>query len=138
MMQNWKDLEISTIYLGNFEQVRAPVNGLSPEDGSGYVFVLGREIKVLPLPSPWSYAWSEVVKVLRTDGSTFEAAFTPMQQASKTAIIDQNNATVSLLCDAGGWREMTEQELERERRAWSADMKDREHIKREWQEYGEG
>ena len=48
-MQNWKDPEASTTYLANGEQVSAVVNGISPEDGSGYVLVQGREVKVGPL-----------------------------------------------------------------------------------------
>jgi len=38
----------------------------------------------------------------------------------------------------GQWREMTDEEYEKERRAWSEDMKDMESIKREWREYREG
>ena len=134
-MQNWKEPETSTIYLANGEQVSANVNGISPEDGCGYVFVHGREIKVLPLQSPWSFAWSEVVTVRRNDNSTFEASLTPIQSGEKTAIIDRGNEMIYLLLDAGVWREMTEQELEQECSAWSEDMKDMERIKREWREY---
>jgi hypothetical protein len=36
------------------------------------------------------------------------------------------------------WREMTDEEYEQERRAWSADMADMQQIKREWREYREG
>ena len=134
-MQNWKEPETSMIYLANGEQASAEVNGLSLEDGSGYVFVHGREIKVMPLQAPWSFAWSEVVAIKRNDGSTFETALTPVQISEKTAIIDQGTETVYILFDAGVWREMTEQDLEQERRAWSADMADMEQIKREWREY---
>ncbi len=134
-MQNWKEPETSTIYLANGEQVVANINGISPEDGSGYVMVHGREIKVMPLPAPWSFDWSEVITIKRNDGSTFEIALDPIQIGDKTAVIDRRNETIHLLLDAGVWREMTEQELEQEHRAWSEDMKDQAQIKREWREY---
>ncbi|SRR5260370_40012263 len=134
-MQNWKEPETSTIYLANGEQVSTAVNGISLEDGSGYVFVHGREIKVMPLSAPWSFSWSEVVAIKRNDGSTFETALTPVQISEKTAIVDRRDETVYILLDEGLWREMTEQELEQEHRAWSADMKDMQQIKREWHEY---
>lgn len=132
------ELETSTIYLANGEQASANVNGISFEDGSGYVFVHGREIKVMPLQSPWLSTWSEIVSVKRNDGSAFETALTPTQISEKTAIIDQGNETVYLLLDEGKWREMTEQEIEQDRRAWSDDMKDMQHIKQEWREYRDG
>ena len=134
-MQNWNEPETSVIYLANGEQVSANVNGISQTDGSGYVFVHDREIKMMPLPAPWSFCWAEVITVKRNDGSTFETTLTPIQIDEKTAIIDQGDETVYILLDAGVWREMTEQELEQEHRAWSADMADQEQIKREWRSY---
>ena len=134
-MQNWKEPETSTVHLANGEQVSANVNGIEPSDGSGYVMIHGREIKVMPLQSPWSFDWSEVVTIKRNDGSTFEIVLDPIQLSEKTAIIDRGEETVYILRDSGLWREMTEQELEQERRAWSADMKDMQQIKREWREY---
>src|SRR6266849_156035 len=131
-MQNWKEPETSTIYLANGEQASASINGLSLEDGSGYVFVHGHEIKLMPLSAPWSGSMSEVVTIKRNDGSTFETALTPMQISEKTAIVDRRDETVYILFDEGLWREMTEQELEQEHRAWSADMKDMQQIKQEW------
>lgn len=137
-MQNGKEPETSIIYLANGEQVSANVNGLSLEDGSGYVMVHGREIKVMPLQSPWSFAWSEVITIKRNDGSTFETELTPVQIRQKTATLDQGDETIYLLLDTGIWREMTEQERGQERRAWSTDMVDMQRIKQEWREYREG
>ena len=130
-------MQTSTIYLANGEQASAHVNGISFENGSGSVFVQGRDIKVMPLPSPWSFAWSEVVTVKRNDGSPFEIAQDPIQVSEKTAIIDRGEeTTLYFLRDpAGAWREMTEQELERERRAWEADEKDMAQIRRAWRAY---
>ena len=133
-MQNWK-AEISTIYLANGEQVSAVVNGISPEDGSGYVLIDGREIKVMPLHMPWPFDWVEVLTIKRNDGSTFETVLDPLQLSEKVLIIDQGDEEVHILLDAGTWREMTEIELEQERRAWAADMKDMQQIKDEWRAY---
>jgi len=137
-MQNWKDPETVTIHLANGEQAGANVNGISPEDGSCYVFVHGREIKVMPLHSPWSFDWAEVIIIKRNDSSTFEIALDPLQLSEKMAIIDSGDETIYLLHDADVWREMREDELEHERRVWSTDMKVMEQIKREWREYREG
>jgi hypothetical protein len=134
-MQNWKEPETSTIHLADGQEVSAAVNGISPEDGSGYVLIDGREIKVMPLHTPWPFDWAEVVTIRRNDGSTFEIALDPLQLSEKVLIIDQGDEEVHILFDAGIWREMTEEELEQERRAWSADMKDMEQIKREWRDY---
>jgi hypothetical protein len=137
-MQHWKEPETSMIHLANGEQVAAHVNGISLEDGHGHVFVHGREIKVMPLHTPWAFDWAEVLTIKRNDGSMFETVLDPLQLSEKVLLIDQGDEEVHLLQDAGTWREMTEQELERERRAWSADMADMEQIKREWREYREG
>lgn len=128
----------SPIHLANSEQASTNVNGISPEDGSGYVFLHGQEIKVMSLHSPWSFDWAEVITIKRNDGSTFKIALDSIQLSEKLAIIDRGEETIYLLRDAGMWREMTEEELEHERRAWSTDMKDMEQIKREWREYREG
>jgi hypothetical protein len=137
-MQNWNESETSTIYLANGEQVSATVNRISPEDDDGHMLVNGREIKVMRLSSPWFFDWAEVVTIKHNDGSTFEVALDPIQRSEKIAMIDRGDETIYLLCDAGTWREMTEQELERERRAWEEDAKDMAQIKREWREYREG
>src|SRR5437763_1469185 len=100
-MQNWKDPETATIHLANGEQASTNVNGISPEDGSGYVFVHGREIKVMPLHSPWSFDWAEVITIKLNDGSTFEIVLDPIQLSEKTAIIDRGEETIYLLRDAG-------------------------------------
>ncbi len=134
-MQNWKEPETSTVHLANGEQVRRNINGISPENGSGYVLVHDRDIKVMPLPSPWYFDWAEVLTVKRNDGSTFEIVLDPIQLSEKTAIIDRGEETIYLLCDASTWREMSEEELARERRAWEADAKDSAQIKREWRDY---
>ena len=137
-MQQWNEPDVSTIYLANGEQVQANVNGLSLEDGSGSVFVHGRTIKVVPLSSPWTFAWSEAITITRRDGSTLEVALTPVQIAEQAAIIDQGNETISLLSDNGVWREMSDQEREHERRAWAQDLADMEQIRCEWCAYQEG
>jgi hypothetical protein len=134
-MHNWKQPEVSTIHLANGEQVEANVNGIEPSDGSGYVMVHGREIKVMPLQQPWTDHWAEVLTIKRNDGSTFEIALDPLQLSEKVLIIDQGDEEVHLLCDAGTWREMTDQEYEQERRAWEADAKDMQQIRQEWRAY---
>ena len=78
-MQNWKDPETATIHLANGEQASANVNGISPIDGSGYICVHGREIKVMPLHLPWSFDWAEVIIIKSNDSSTFEIALDPIQ-----------------------------------------------------------
>ncbi len=50
-------------------------------------------------------------------------------------ILDRGDEEIHILLDAGIWREMTEEEREREQRAWSADMKDMQQIKEEWRAY---
>lgn len=134
-MQNWNELETYTIHLANGKQALANVTGLSMEDGSGYVLIDGREIKVQPLHTPWPFDWVEVLTIKRNDGSTFETVLDPLQLSEKVLILDRGEETIYLLRDADIWREMTDQELEQERRAWSADMKDMEQIRQEWHEY---
>ncbi len=135
MQQHWNEPPTATIYLANGEQARANVNGISLADGSGHAMVHLREIRVMPLPSPWYGEWAEVITIMRPDGSAFETVLNPIQLQDQTAIIDHGEETLYLLCDQGSWREMTGQELERERRAWEEDMKDLAQIAREWREY---
>ena len=47
--------KIPTIHLANGEQAVAFINGISPTDGSGYVLVHGREIKVGRLAAPYEF-----------------------------------------------------------------------------------
>ncbi|OLB45844.1 MAG: hypothetical protein AUF64_05000 [Chloroflexi bacterium 13_1_20CM_54_36] len=97
----------------------------------------GREIKVMPLHTPWAFDWAEVLTIKHTDGSTFETVLNLLQLGEKMAIVDQGDEEIHILLDkeARTWREMTEQELERDRCAWDAD---REQLKRECREYREG
>jgi hypothetical protein len=132
------NLETSTIYLANGEEAHANVNGISLEDGSGYIFVHGREIKVGPLPSTWrSLGYGEIVPIALQSGETINTVLTPEEYAIHVAYLYNDDSAEATICvfDAGTWREMTEQEYEQERRAWSEDMKDQAQIKREWQEY---
>jgi hypothetical protein len=142
-MQNWREPETSTIYLANGEQVSAVVNGISPEDGSGYVLVQGREVKVAPLPDTWrALGYGEIVSITLQTGEVIHAVLTPEDYQHHVAYLYRDQGIEATIClfDAGSgtWREMTEQEYEKERRAWSEDMKDMEQIKREWREYREG
>ena len=157
-MQNWKEPETSVVYLANGEQVRANVNVVSPEDGSGYVLVHGREIKVMPLPDTWrSFGYGEVVNIQLQTGKTFITVLQPQEYEHHVANVDVGKSALDQvrahnpgdIITSGEstmiiaiyeqttkqWREMREQEYEKERRAWSADMADQEQIKREWREY---
>jgi hypothetical protein len=153
---NWK-VETSTIYLANGEQVSAHVNGISP-DGSGYVLVDGREVKVMPLAAPYKFlGYGEVVTIHLQDGKPFVAVLQPQEYEHHVANIDIGESDLALLRAhnpgdiitsgestfitavyeqaTGQWREMTDEEYEKERRAWSEDMKDQAQIRREWREY---
>jgi hypothetical protein len=159
-MQNWKEPG-SMIYLADGEQTGAEVNGLSPEDGSGYVLVHGREVKVTPLPAPWrGQGYGEIVSVTLQSGKVFNTVLQPQEYEHHVAWIDTSegglalvrahnpgdiitsgeSTTIIAVYDQaiGQWREMTGEEYEKERSAWSADMKDMQQIRREWQEYREG
>jgi hypothetical protein len=139
-MRNWKEPETSVIYLANGEQVRANVNGISPVDGSGYVMVHRREVKVGPLPDTWSaLGYGEIIPITLQGGLVIEAVLPPEDYINHVTYLyrdTQIDATICLLDeDLGAWREMTDQEYEKERRAWEADGKDMSQIKREWHEY---
>jgi hypothetical protein len=159
-MQNWKEPETSTIYLANGEQASANVNSISLEDGSGYVFVHGREVKVMPLPASWrSLGYGEVVSITLQTGKVFNTVLQPQEYQHHVAWIDTseselarikahhpgdiitNGESTTIIAvyeqETGLWREMTDEEYEKERRAWSEDMKDMEQMKREWREYRE-
>lgn len=152
---NWK-VETQTIYLANGEQVHAHINGIAL-DGSGSVLVDGREIKVGPLPDTWrSLGYGEIVSIRLQSGETINTVLTPDQYQHHVAWVDvgairrdairlrepgaiiaESEEAITAVYDQSSstWREMTEQEYEQERRAWAADMRDQEQIKREWREY---
>ncbi len=137
---NWKEPETSTVYLADGEQARANVNGIDPSDGSGYVMVHRREVKVRPLPDTWSaLGYGEIVSITLQTGEVIEAVLSPEEYLNHIAYLYPNvqvDATICLLDEGlGAWREMTEQEYEKERRAREDDAKDMAQIKREWREY---
>ena len=139
-MQNWKEPETSTIYLANGEQARAEVLGIEPSDGSGYMFVHDREVKVGPLPGTWrALGYGEIVSITLQTGEVIETVLLPEEYGNHVAYLYRNESLEATIClrdsDSGAWREMTDPEYEKERRAWSADLKDMEQIKREWREY---
>jgi len=139
-MQNWKEPETSTIYLANGEQARASVNGIEPSDGSGYVFLHDRQVKVGPLPGTWSaLGYGEIVSITLQTGEVIETVLLPEEYGNHVAYLYRKTSIEATTClrdsGSGAWREMTDQEYEKERRAWSADMKDMEQLKREWREY---
>jgi hypothetical protein len=139
-LQNWKDPETSTIYLANGEEARANVNGISLEDGSGFAMVHGREIKVGPLPDTWrALGYGEIVSIALQSGEAISTVLTPEQYTMHVAYLYRNESIEATICvfDAGAWREMTDQEYEQERRAWSEDMKDMQRIRQEWREYSD-
>ena len=126
-MQNWKDSVTSMIYLANGRQLITNVNGISPEDGSGYAIVQGREIKVAPLPDIWSaLGYGEIVAITLQNGEVAEAVLTPDGYTNHVAYLSPDESSSATICvfDQGAWREMTDQEYEQERRAWSEDTKD--------------
>jgi hypothetical protein len=160
-MQHWNEPETKAIYLANGEQTHAHVTGLSFENESGYVFVHGREVKVMPLPAPWrEQGYGEIVSITLQSGEVFNTVLQPQEYEHHVAWIDigegglalvrahnpgdiitsgPDNRIIALYDQATGqWREMTEEEYEKERRAWSEDMTDMQQIRREWQEYREG
>jgi len=141
-MQNWKDSATSTIYLANGGRLIATVNGISPEDGSGSVMVHDRAIKVGPLPDAWSaMGYGEIVAITLQTGEVIEAVLTPDGYTNHVAYLAPDESSDATIClfdkQSGTWREMTEQEYEKERRAWSEDAKDMQQIKLKWQEYRE-
>jgi len=138
-MQNWKDSVTSTIYLANGGRLIATVNGISPEDGSGYVMVHDREIKVAPLPDAWSaLGYGEIVAITLQTGEVIEAVLTPDGYTNHVAYLSPDESSDATICrfdrQSGTWREMTAPEYEKERRAWSEEAKDRPQIKQEGQE----
>src|SRR5947209_1243314 len=115
-------LEISTIYLANGEQAHANVNGISPEDGSGYVFVHSHEIKVGPLPDTWSaLGYGEIVAITLQTGEVIKVVLQPDAYINHVAYLYRGESIEATNCvydqASGAWREMTEQEYEQERRA---------------------
>ena len=70
----------------------------------------------------------ETITVTRRDGNTFETILTWQAIQSKATVVDQGDETVSILLDqvAGAWREMTDDELARERRVWDGDQRNAE------------
>ena len=128
-MQNWKDSATSMIYLANGSQLIANVNGISPEDGSGYAMVQGREIKVSPLPDAFSVmGYGEIVAITLQSGEVIEAVLTPDGYTNHVAYLSPDESSDATIClfdrQSGTWREMTDQEYEKERRAWEQDAKD--------------
>ena len=116
-MQSWKDPETSTIYLANGEQVSAAVNGISPEDDSGYVLVQGREVKVGPLPDTWrALGYGEIISITLQTGEVIEAVLTPEEYRNHVVYLyrdESGEATICLLDESSGsWREMTDEEYE--------------------------
>lgn len=140
-MQNWKELEISTIYLANGKQVRAPINGISLEDLSAYDLIHVREVKVGPLPDMWSaLGYGEIVPITLQSGETISAVLSPDDYLKHVAYLYRDNDSIeATICvfdqSSGSWREMTDQEYEQERRAWEADGKDMAQIQQEWRAY---
>src|SRR5690348_10267282 len=87
-MQNWKSLETSTIYLANGEEAHANVNGISPEDGRGFVMVHGREIKVGPLPDTWqALGYGEIVSIALQGGEMISTVLTPEDYSNHVAYL---------------------------------------------------
>src|SRR6266700_6640745 len=136
-MQKRNEPEPSTIYLANGEQASTHVNGISPEDGSGYALVHGREVKVGPLPDTWqALGYGEIVSIALQSGETIEAVLTPDDYIKHVAYLYRDPDSIeTTICvydqESSGWCEMTDQEYEQERRAWAADAKDMEQIRRE-------
>lgn len=138
-MQNWKEPPTSAIYLANGEQVYANVNGFSPDDGSAYALIQGRDVKVGPLPDTWqALGYGEIVSITLQSGEVIQAVLAPDDYIKHVAYLyrdpDSIEATICVY-DAGHWCEMTDAEYEQERRAWSADMKDMQRIRDQWRAY---
>ena len=128
----------STIYLANGELAHANVKGRYLEDESAYAFVQGREVKVGPLPDAWqALGYGEIVPIALANGETINAVLAPDGYINHVAYLYNDDSVESTICvyDAGAWREMTDQEYEQERRAWSEDMKDQQRIKDQWRAY---
>lgn len=116
-MQNWKEPETSTIYLANGEQVSAAVNGISSEDGSGYVLMQDREVKVGPLPDTWrALGYGEIVSITLQTGEVIEAVLTAEENVKHVAYLYRDESSEATIClfdeGSGAWREMTDEEYE--------------------------
>jgi len=103
------------------------------------VLVHDREIKVSPLPGAWSaMGYGEIVAITLQTGEVIEAVLTPDGYTNHVAYLASDESSDATMClfdnRSGTWREMTVQEYEKERRAWSEEAKDRPQIKQEWQE----
>ena len=128
-MQNWEDSVTRMIYLTNGGQVIANVYGISLEDGSGSAMVQGREIKVSPLPDPFSVmGYGEIVAITLQTGEVIEAVLTPDGYTNHIAYLAPDESSDATIClfdkESGTWREMTDKEYQKERSAWSEDGKD--------------
>ena len=126
-MQNSKDSATFMIYLTNGAQVITNVNGISPEDGIGFVTVQGREIKVSPLPDPFSVmGYGEIVAITLRTGEVIEAVLTPDGYTNHVAYLSPDEGSDATIClfdrGSGTWRELTDEEYEKERRAWAEDV----------------
>lgn len=133
----WNTLNLSTIYMTDGSTVQAEVNGISLEDGSGYTLLpTMREIKVRPLSEPYAHCYAEETIVKRNDGSSFGIGLSPSQRLEiYGTIFFHRTGEIYILHDGNAWREMTDSELDKWRKALDADQNDMAQIDREWREY---
>src|SRR6266700_4542466 len=97
-MQKRNEPEPSTIYLANGEQASTHVNGISPEEGSGYALVHGREVKVGPLPDTWSaLGYGEIVSIVLQGGRVFTTVLQPQEYEHHVAWVDIGEGDLALI-----------------------------------------
>jgi len=142
------------VYLADGRRIRADIS-----DVAGQTPVIEYDhhtIPVAPLAPPYdTLGYGEIVSIALASGRNWQAVLQPQEYqyhvasldtpSSETVrahnagdvITDGKDSTITAVYDQTiqAWREMTDAEYERERRAWDEDAKDMEHIRQEWHEY---
>ncbi|SRR5258706_2251738 len=149
---------MSLVYLADGREIRVEVQRHG--DG-GTIEFEGRTITVERLARPYEFlGYGELVPIKLRSGRTWGAVLQPQEYEHHVATIDIGESELKLIRahnpgdiitsgestaitalyeqETGQWREMTDQEYEKERRAWSEDMKDMQQIRQEWREYRDG
>lgn len=127
------------VYLADGRNVTATVTDCSA-DGSGWICYENQRLPVKELAVPFQgVGYGQVVALTLADGRIWDAVFQPAEYTGGVALVELDADTHVITClrdpRTGQWREMTDEEYERERRAWDADQSDLQQIRQEWDKY---